>query len=70
MPKRIFLVHPTPLAMAPIDQAFKTLWQPPLGAERPKTGFMLPIPMAGRPRVALIGTGGTISSIGRDGLDV
>jgi len=26
MPKRIFLVHPTPLAMAPIDQAFKTLW--------------------------------------------
>ncbi len=26
MPKRVFLVHPTPLAMAPIDQAFKTLW--------------------------------------------
>lgn len=24
--KRIFLVHPTPLAMAPIDEAFKTLW--------------------------------------------
>jgi hypothetical protein len=26
MPKRIFLVHPTPLAMPPIDDAFKTLW--------------------------------------------
>jgi Asp/Glu/hydantoin racemase len=26
MPKRVFLVHPTPLAIAPIDQAFKTLW--------------------------------------------
>jgi len=26
MPKRVFLVHPTPLAMAPIDEAFKTLW--------------------------------------------
>jgi hypothetical protein len=26
MSKRVFLVHPTPLAMAPIDQAFKTLW--------------------------------------------
>jgi hypothetical protein len=26
MPKRIFLVHPTPLAMPPVDQAFKTLW--------------------------------------------
>ncbi len=26
MTKRIFLVHPTPLAMAPIDEAFKTLW--------------------------------------------
>jgi Asp/Glu/hydantoin racemase len=26
MPKRIFLVHPTALAMAPIDDAFKTLW--------------------------------------------
>jgi Asp/Glu/hydantoin racemase len=24
--KRVFLVHPTPLAMAPIDEAFKTLW--------------------------------------------
>jgi hypothetical protein len=27
MRKRIFLVHPTPLALAPIDQAFKTLWE-------------------------------------------
>jgi Asp/Glu/hydantoin racemase len=26
MPKRIFLVHPTPLSMPPIDDAFKTLW--------------------------------------------
>ena len=26
MPKRIFLVHPTMLAMPPVDQAFKTLW--------------------------------------------
>ena len=26
MPKRIFLVHPTPLAVAPVDEAFKTLW--------------------------------------------
>jgi len=26
MSKRIFLVHPTPLAMPPIDDAFKTLW--------------------------------------------
>jgi hypothetical protein len=26
MPKRIFLVHPTPLSMPPIDTAFKTLW--------------------------------------------
>ena len=26
MPKRIFLVHPTPLAMPPVDEAFKTLW--------------------------------------------
>ena len=26
MPKRVFLVHPTPLAMAPIDEAFKTQW--------------------------------------------
>jgi Asp/Glu/hydantoin racemase len=26
MTKRVFLVHPTPLAMAPIDEAFKTLW--------------------------------------------
>jgi Asp/Glu/hydantoin racemase len=26
MPKRIFLVHPTPLAMPAIDAAFKTLW--------------------------------------------
>jgi hypothetical protein len=26
MPKRIFLVHPTMLAMPPIDHAFKTLW--------------------------------------------
>jgi Asp/Glu/hydantoin racemase len=26
MPKRVFLVHPTPLAMAPVDEAFKTLW--------------------------------------------
>jgi Asp/Glu/hydantoin racemase len=27
MPKRIFLVHPTPLAMPPIDEAFKALWR-------------------------------------------
>jgi Asp/Glu/hydantoin racemase len=27
MPKRIFLVHPTPLAMPPVDEAFKTLWR-------------------------------------------
>jgi len=26
MPKRIFLVHPTPLAMRPVEHAFKTLW--------------------------------------------
>jgi Asp/Glu/hydantoin racemase len=26
MPKRIFLVHPTPLAMPAVDEAFKTLW--------------------------------------------
>src|SRR5262245_62674883 len=26
MPKRIFLLHPTPLSMPPIDAAFKTLW--------------------------------------------
>jgi hypothetical protein len=26
MPKRIFLVHPTPLALPPVDEAFKTLW--------------------------------------------
>jgi Asp/Glu/hydantoin racemase len=26
MPKRIFLVHPTPLAMPALDDAFKTLW--------------------------------------------
>jgi Asp/Glu/hydantoin racemase len=26
MPKRIFLVHPTLLAMPPVDEAFKTLW--------------------------------------------
>ena len=26
MPKRIFLVHPTPLSMPPIDAAFKRLW--------------------------------------------
>jgi Asp/Glu/hydantoin racemase len=26
MPKRIFLVHPTPLAMPPVDEAFKRLW--------------------------------------------
>jgi Asp/Glu/hydantoin racemase len=26
MRKRIFLVHPTPLSMPPIDDAFKTLW--------------------------------------------
>jgi Asp/Glu/hydantoin racemase len=26
MPKRIFLVHPTLLAMPPVDQAFKHLW--------------------------------------------
>ncbi|MBX9777379.1 MAG: aspartate/glutamate racemase family protein [Xanthobacteraceae bacterium] len=27
MPKRIFLVHPTPLALPPVDEAFKTLWR-------------------------------------------
>lgn len=27
MSKRIFLVHPTPLAMPPVDEAFKTLWR-------------------------------------------
>jgi len=27
MPKRIFLVHPTPLAMPPVDESFKTLWR-------------------------------------------
>jgi Asp/Glu/hydantoin racemase len=27
MPKRIFLVHPTLLAMPPVDEAFKTLWK-------------------------------------------
>jgi hypothetical protein len=27
MTKRIFLVHPTPLALPPVDQAFKTLWR-------------------------------------------
>jgi Asp/Glu/hydantoin racemase len=27
MPKRIFLVHPTRLAMPPIDEAFRKLWQ-------------------------------------------
>jgi Asp/Glu/Hydantoin racemase len=27
MAKRIFLVHPTPLAMPPVDEAFKTLWR-------------------------------------------
>ena len=26
MPKRVFLVHPTPLALPPVDEAFKTLW--------------------------------------------
>ena len=26
MPKRIFLVHPTPLALPPVDEAFKKLW--------------------------------------------
>src|SRR5262245_29280256 len=26
MPKRIFLIHPTPLAMPALDEAFKTLW--------------------------------------------
>lgn len=26
MAKRIFLVHPTPLAVAPVDEAFKKLW--------------------------------------------
>jgi Asp/Glu/hydantoin racemase len=26
MSKRIFLVHPTPLALPPVDEAFKTLW--------------------------------------------
>ena len=26
MPKRIVLVHPTPLALPPVDEAFKTLW--------------------------------------------
>jgi hypothetical protein len=27
MPKRIFLVHPTPVAMPPVDEAFKRLWR-------------------------------------------
>ncbi|MPZ37363.1 MAG: hypothetical protein GEU95_04745 [Rhizobiales bacterium] len=27
MPKRIFLVHPTPLAMPPVEEAFRTLWR-------------------------------------------
>ena len=27
MAKRIFLVHPTPLALPPVDEAFKTLWR-------------------------------------------
>jgi hypothetical protein len=27
MAKRIFLVHPTPLAMPPVDEAFKLLWR-------------------------------------------
>ena len=27
MPKRVFLVHPTPLALPPVDEAFKTLWR-------------------------------------------
>ena len=27
MTKRIFLVHPTPLALPPVDEAFKTLWR-------------------------------------------
>src|SRR4051812_96562 len=26
MSKRIFLLHPTPLAMPPVDEAFKRLW--------------------------------------------
>jgi Asp/Glu/hydantoin racemase len=26
MTKRVFLVHPTPLAVQPVDEAFKTLW--------------------------------------------
>src|SRR5262245_18110847 len=26
MPKGVFLVHPTPLALPPVDEAFKTLW--------------------------------------------
>jgi hypothetical protein len=26
MPKRVFLVHPTPLALPPVDEAFKRLW--------------------------------------------
>jgi Asp/Glu/Hydantoin racemase len=26
MPKRVFLVHPTPLAVSPVDEAFKRLW--------------------------------------------
>ena len=26
MPKRVFLVHPTPLSLPPVDEAFKTLW--------------------------------------------
>jgi len=26
MPKRIVLVHPTPLALPPVDEAFKSLW--------------------------------------------
>jgi Asp/Glu/hydantoin racemase len=26
MAKRVFLVHPTPLALPPVDEAFKTLW--------------------------------------------
>jgi Asp/Glu/Hydantoin racemase len=26
MPKRVFLVHPTPLALPPVDEAFKALW--------------------------------------------
>src|SRR5262245_66254703 len=27
MAKRIFLVHPTPLALPPVDEAFKALWR-------------------------------------------